>query len=514
MMNNMTHPLFILLFLLRLLCDVSCDGVQRGMDNTLNTDIQTPYIIRDYLNGSKCVVVCSVSSLPQANLTWYNGSNLYSSIMISDFNTKLYLEVEHQDKNNYSCVLSSTHNNGNAHLNVSLLCQSCSGGKMKMMPVSEGESVTLPTNLKERQKDMQWFYYGKDNSFIGKHFEGTTSCHKYDDGRFTNKLQVDNKTGSITINKISGINAGIFALITYQPQMDQLCYNVTVNDRTTMMSVHEEECAIIPTHLTEQNQDLIEWLYEEDKLIADLYKNQSDVEYDCRFKDRLHLDNKTGSLTITNISKNHSGLYKLKITKDYNNTKNERFNVTVYDHLSVPVIIRYSSQCSSSSERSSVSKCVLLCSVMNVTHVTLSWYKGNSLLNSISVYDLNIRLSLPLEVECHDNNTFSCVINSTFSSNTTQLQFNELCKGPSQQSNAFGVGIVVVGGVVVGGVLALLCWFWHKRRFPCQEDASVEHYRGRFNAEQANGASGQDTPDNRPNEESHLITSLNNNHMI
>lgn len=96
------------------------------------------------------------------------------------------------------------------------------------MPVSEGESVTLPTNLKERQKDMQWFYYGNDKSFIGKYYEGTTSCHKYDDGRFTNKLQVDNKTGSITINKISGINAGIFALITYQPQMDQLCYNVTV----------------------------------------------------------------------------------------------------------------------------------------------------------------------------------------------------------------------------------------------------------------------------------------------
>lgn len=102
-------------------------------------------------------------------------------------------------------------------------------------------------------------------------------------------------------------------------------------DRTTMMSVHEEDCAIIPTHLTEQNQDNIQWLYEEDKLIAELCKNESHFKYlDGRFRDRLHLDNKIGSLTITNISKIHSGLYELKITKDSNNTKKERFNVTVF----------------------------------------------------------------------------------------------------------------------------------------------------------------------------------------
>ncbi|XP_057181343.1 uncharacterized protein LOC130548521 [Triplophysa rosa] len=358
MMKNMSHPLFILFFLLRLLCDVSSDGVQTGMVNSHDTEI--PEITRDYLIGSKCAVVCSVSSVSQANLTWYNGSNLYSSVMISDFNTKLYLEVEHQDKSNYSCVLSSTHINSIIYLNVSRLCQSCSGGTIKMMPVSEGESVTLSTNLKERQKDMQWYYY--ENSFIWKLLENTTIYHKHDDGRFTNKLQVDNNTGSLTINNIREINAGLFLLITYKPLMDQLCYKVTVNDRPTMMSVHEKECAIIPTNLTEQNEDCIDWLYK-DAVIAELRINQSTIQhYDGRFKDRLQLDNKIGSLTIKNISKIHSGLYKLKITKDYE-IISERFNVTVYDHLPVPVITRNSSQCSSSSERSSVSKCVLLCSL-------------------------------------------------------------------------------------------------------------------------------------------------------
>jgi len=80
--------------------------------------------------------------------------------------------------------------------------------------------------------------------------------------------------------------------------------------------------------------DDILWKYRAEKsLIAEIsrsaciFSTYDDVP-DGRFRDRLKLDDQTGSLTITNTTTEHTGLYEVKISGAKLSSKT--FNVSVY----------------------------------------------------------------------------------------------------------------------------------------------------------------------------------------
>ncbi|XP_026100772.1 hepatocyte cell adhesion molecule-like isoform X1 [Carassius auratus] len=220
-------------------------------------------------------------------------------------------------------------------------------------------------------------------------------------------------------------------------------------DEVKSVSVTEGDSVSLHTDYTDTlRKGSIEWKFgPKDILIAQINRkdNVSTIFNDSaggRFRDRLKLD-QTGSLIITNTRTTDSGLYKVFSSR--RETPLDIFNLTVYAPLSTPNIIRDSlSVQNSSSSSGPASSCVFLCSVVNVDHVTLSWYKGNSLLSSISVSDLSRSLSLHLE--CLDD-FYSCVVNNPIRNQTTHLN-TQLCQTCSDSVSLI-VWISAAGGFLL-----------------------------------------------------------------
>ncbi|XP_051763365.1 SLAM family member 9-like isoform X6 [Ctenopharyngodon idella] len=236
-------------------------------------------------------------------------------------------------------------------------------------------------------------------------------------------------------------------------------------DEVKSVSVMEGDSVTLQTNVTEvQRDDHILWTFgPRGTRIAEIHRQNIYIDATgTTFEKILQIDNQTGSLTIRNIRSEHTGLYKLQIVSNIRGTSNQRFSVTVYARPPVPAITRDSSDCSSSS---SVSNCSLLCSAVNVSHVTLSWYKGNSLLSNISVSDLSISLSLPLEVEYQDNDTYSCVLNNPISNQTQHLDnITQLCQTHtcSEQRSSFMMAIALIAPLLLVVIAVVAGLIYHR----------------------------------------------------
>ncbi|XP_052446713.1 SLAM family member 5 isoform X4 [Carassius gibelio] len=246
-------------------------------------------------------------------------------------------------------------------------------------------------------------------------------------------------------------------------------------------SVMEGDSVTLHTDLTDlQKYERIVWVFglghtriAQINTVVNKISVYNDV-LDGKSRDRLQLDDLTGSLTITDTKTEDSGLYELQ-TIGGKEVPPKTFSVIVSGPLPIPVITRNSSQCPSSS-----SYCSVVCSVVNVGHVTLSWYKGNSLLSSISVSDLSISLSLPLEVEYQEKNSYSCVINNPIRNQTTHLDISKLCQPCSVDASSLNpedglplshmvvicVSVVIIVLVLAAVVILRVYWKYRNTNQP------------------------------------------------
>ncbi|KAG5286478.1 hypothetical protein AALO_G00015280 [Alosa alosa] len=208
-----------------------------------------------------------------------------------------------------------------------------------------------------------------------------------------------------------------------------------------MMKIREGESFTFHTsaHKKVQLDDQVLWSYghlNPSTLIAQIYQMDINTELSERFRDRLQLDKERGCLTIRNATAKDSGIYRVDVTAP----------------VSKPVL----STIPGNQSIIRPSAVLVECFVENGREVTLSWYRGNELLNKTSSPDINITLMLPLVVEEQDTTVYTCVAANPVNNQTVLL--GGKC---SQCCDAIVVRLVLSALVTV--VMAALL---------------VEHFRG------------------------------------
>ncbi|XP_077081608.1 SLAM family member 5-like [Siphateles boraxobius] len=117
-----------------------------------------------------------------------------------------------------------------------------------------------------------------------------------------------------------------------------------------LKSVKEGDSVTLNSSLTEiQKDEEILWTFGTNGILIAKTNGVNNTIYDVadgRFRDRLKLDNKTGSLIIVNIRTEHAGVYEVEISDISSQTKH-RFNVTVcaLTRLVVSVLVGVAAAC-------------------------------------------------------------------------------------------------------------------------------------------------------------------------
>ncbi|XDV22933.1 hypothetical protein PO909_027682 [Leuciscus waleckii] len=204
----------------------------------------------------------------------------------------------------------------------------------------KGDSVSLKSRLTEMKDDDEILWrFGDENTLIAEINVTADRITVYDDvldGRFRDRLKLDNQTGSLTITNTRAEHTGVYYLQINSERKDFILF---VFDEVKSVSVKEGDSVSLNSNLTEiEDDDVILWRFgDENTLIAEIYKRPDritvyDDVLDGRFRDRLKLDNQTGSLIITNTTTEHEGDYKLLMFSG-RRFSSKVFRVSVYDSV-------------------------------------------------------------------------------------------------------------------------------------------------------------------------------------
>ncbi|XP_077081640.1 uncharacterized protein LOC143735406 [Siphateles boraxobius] len=300
-------------------------SVIEGDPATLNTDV--PEIHRDD------VIECRFGGLLIAEIRG-GIPEIYDSGLDERFLDRLKL-----DKKTGSLTIKNTRNTDVGLYELKI----CRDRKIKYkkfhvsvgvntVSVFEGDPVIIKTDTEIQRGDHIEWTFGVGGPFRAEIVGGDILIYDYStDRRFKDRLDLDKKTGFLTISDTEMKHSGVYQLqITSTRGISYKKFNVVVKKRN--IEVREGKNMILISETEIQKDELIVWRFgDENSLIAEITGGTiktHDGDADERFRGKLKLDEETGSLIVTDVRTEHSGVYKRQINRSRGTTKT--FVVTVY----------------------------------------------------------------------------------------------------------------------------------------------------------------------------------------
>ncbi|XP_056614553.1 uncharacterized protein LOC130429789 [Triplophysa dalaica] len=351
----------IMIVSLLLVCGVFCVdadevksvSVMEGDTVTLHTDltvIQTSDVIQwRFGEGESRDLLVDIAQ----NCIRYNGpfkDRLHADIQTGDL-TITNMRIKHSGP--YEVQISrATTTYKRFRVNVTVAPSVISAGDVKS--VIEGDSVTLHTYVQTQRDDLILWRFGDDGVLIAKEDKEESKSSIYDDvldGMFRDRLKLDPHTGSLIITNTKTTDTGLYKLkISSNRDTKYKTFSVSVSDgglssgdvvgivfgvllcivvvvfvfrrinyerqKRTVKEMPGKNMNSVTLDFSVnivQSDDVIEWSFR-DKVIVIFSMNNKLFTDEQRLRDRLQVDDQTGSLIITNIRTEDAGLYKVKIS--------------------------------------------------------------------------------------------------------------------------------------------------------------------------------------------------------
>nr|XP_021325234.1 uncharacterized protein LOC110438269 [Danio rerio] len=192
----------------------------------------------------------------------------------------------------------------------------------------EGSVTLKPDTEIQRNNEIQWMI-GDQDRLIAKMTRGARKI-TYHEERIRNRLVLDERTGSLTINNITIEDIKRYKLkIISSSGTTVKKFSVLIKGE--VQTYMEGDRAVLQC-AAEIQTDEIEWKFEsEESPIAEVKGGQI-FPYNGpnrRFRDGLEVDERTGSLIIKNIRHEHEGLYQLMKKSFSTGDSVKAFNVMV-----------------------------------------------------------------------------------------------------------------------------------------------------------------------------------------